>query len=301
MLRTQWSDHLTDRVARTKQRYTPGGTLRSEACRWKPSSRAGFIARSRISCDSSSITANTASAAGCRGARAGRHARRVAPDRARGADRARGRGAPARSVSAPGIYVIALSRGAVCSAPMPIEGPVRGLARARVRGKRGGRRSRPQATPEDIARLDAILAEVGGPALSVERLGCAGPALPPRRGRDARQRRAAALRSASCSTSASIPISCSSRGTSRTTPPGAPRTWSTSPSAMPSPRRSGRCQSRHARASGALAPALLARFRRGAVRSRGQGASLVHSGGPAARQGRRSVQDTQRPHKAAAC
>ena len=67
-----------------------------------------------------------------------------------------------------GIYVTAPQSSEVCSAPMPIEGPFEVLrARAFVESAVAEEAAR-RAKPEDIARLDAILAEVGGPALSVE-------------------------------------------------------------------------------------------------------------------------------------
>ena len=91
-----------------------------------------------------------------------------------------------------GIYVNAQPPSEAGSAPAPIEGPFEVLrARAFVESAVAEEAAR-RATPEDVARLDSILAEVGGRAAQHRALGGAGPQLPPRRGRDARQRRAAA-------------------------------------------------------------------------------------------------------------
>ena len=61
-----------------------------------------------------------------------------------------------------GIYVIAQQAGEAASAPTPIEGPFEVLrARAVVESAVAEAAAR-RATPEDVARLDAILAEVGG-------------------------------------------------------------------------------------------------------------------------------------------
>ncbi len=67
-----------------------------------------------------------------------------------------------------GIYVTAPQSSEVYSAPTPIEGPFEVLrARAFVESAVAEEAAR-RAKPEDIARLDAILAEVGGPTLSIE-------------------------------------------------------------------------------------------------------------------------------------
>ena len=68
-----------------------------------------------------------------------------------------------------GIYVTAQQAGEAASAPTPIEGPFEVLrARAFVESAVAEEAAR-NAKPEDIARLDAILAEVGGNTLSMER------------------------------------------------------------------------------------------------------------------------------------
>ena len=68
-----------------------------------------------------------------------------------------------------GIYVNAQPPSESAPAPMPIEGPFEVLrARAFVESAVAEEAAR-RATPEDIARLDAILAEVDGQSLSIER------------------------------------------------------------------------------------------------------------------------------------
>jgi DNA-binding FadR family transcriptional regulator len=67
-----------------------------------------------------------------------------------------------------GIYVNARQPSEACPVPTPIEGPFEVLrARAFVESAVAEEAAR-RAKPTDIARLDAILAEVGGPTLSVE-------------------------------------------------------------------------------------------------------------------------------------
>jgi DNA-binding FadR family transcriptional regulator len=67
-----------------------------------------------------------------------------------------------------GIYVNAQPPSEAASAPTPIEGPFEVLrARAFVESAVAEEAAR-RATPEDIARLDAVLVEVGGPTLSIE-------------------------------------------------------------------------------------------------------------------------------------
>ena len=71
-------------------------------------------------------------------------------------------------MSAPGFTSPPHQSSEVYSAPTPIEGPFEVLrARAFVESAVAEEAAR-RAKPEDIARLDAILAEVGGPALSIE-------------------------------------------------------------------------------------------------------------------------------------
>jgi DNA-binding FadR family transcriptional regulator len=153
-----------------------------------------------------------------------------------------------------GIYVTAPPSIEPSPAPTPIEGPFEVLrARAFVESAVAEEAAR-SAKPEDIARLDSILAEVGGPALSIEHWVALDRSF--HRAVVATLGNVVLLRAARAAHRERFHLAgraCGARGHPR----------------CHRGASSGRRQSRHARAFGAVAPALLARFRRGAFRSGG--------------------------------
>ena len=228
-------------------------------------------------------------------ARAGRHAGRVAPDRARGADRARGRRAPAHPRRLGHLRQRpAAERGRRRTGPD--RGPLRGAARARVRRKRGGGGGGPQghARGHRPARLPFWPRSAGRRSASSAGWRWTAASTAPSWQRSATS--CCCAPSASCSTSASTPISRSSRGTSEND-----STWRAAHVEHVAIRNA--IAAHHpAAARDAMREHLERSHRRFSrdfgespfVRERQRGQARLRGGGPAARQGRQSVQDTQR-------
>ena len=213
---TQWSDHLTDRGGKNNKKK-PRGNVRERGLpleaieprrlyRQIADQLRQLIDRRRIS----------------RGqpppdrARAGRHAGRVAPDRARSADRARGRGPPAHPRRLRHLRHAYEQPASRFTQTAPIEGPFEVLrARAFVESavaEEAARRANARRHRAPGRRSG------GGRRAAPEHraLGHARPQFPSRRRRDARQRRAAAYGRRAVRPAHQPLFSCSLPGTSRT-------------------------------------------------------------------------------------
>src|SRR5947208_7260687 len=167
MLRTQWSDHLTDRVARTKQRYTLGNVrergLPLEAIEPRRLYR-------QIADQLRQLIDDGEYAVGSRLPTERELADLLGVSRptVREALVALGVEGRLRIRVGSGIYVSARQPGEAGPGPTAIEGPFEVLrARAFVESAVAEEAAR-RAKPADIARLDAILGEVDGAALSIE-------------------------------------------------------------------------------------------------------------------------------------
>ena len=263
--RSEWQETRT--IAKAKE-TSPSVWLAAGGHR----ARAASIARSPISSDSSSTTANTAvgsrlPAGACWPIRSG-----VSRPTVREALIAlRGRRADCGIRVGSGIYcapAASVERGA--PPRCRIEGPLE-LLRARAFVESAVAEEAAAQGPirgHRAARCNPGSRSVGPAAPRRRDWIALGPALPPRAiAATARQRRCCCASSGSCSTCASIPISSSSRDTSRTRPPGsAAHLEHIVPFAMPSQRIVDPVaeHAMHEHLQQAHRP-LLARFRRAAV------------------------------------